>query len=191
MSHLASEQFRHDAAIPTPYLHVTRLISCQLLLRQGERLSKSRGKCRRRIKLQEAEKWSSRSSTQERWRTSAYLAWRSQGRPGRICTEGKIAAADLDSEGFEERLLRLFEAWAIQRPDLAKAFVSGIYGIRPNRLWHTSKFSKARHAAPNGKMEECCARRLVLGERLLTQCAGMGWTRMNLYPSHCTWPLRR
>jgi hypothetical protein len=62
----------------------------------------------------EAEKWSRMSSTLEKWHPSACLAWRSQGSPGRTCTEGKIAAADLDSEAFGERLLRLLEAWASQ-----------------------------------------------------------------------------
>lgn len=60
----------------------------------------------------EAEKWSRMCSTLEKWRPSAFLAWRSQGSTGRTCTEGKIAAADRDSEAFGERRLSLLEGWA-------------------------------------------------------------------------------
>lgn len=111
----------------------------------------------------EAEKWSRMSNAEEKWRPSACLTWRSQGSTGRICTEGKIAAADLDSEGFGERLLRLFEAWAIQRPDLAKAFVSGIYGIGPNKaVAYIKVFQRSGTLRQMEKSNNGCARWLVL-----------------------------
>lgn len=166
MSHLASEQFRHGGSnIRRIYYMSPGSLAVQLLLHQGERLSKSRGKCRRRIELQEAEKWSRTSSAQEKWRTSAYLAWRSQGRPGRICTEGKIAAADLDSEGFGWEAFEAFRG-------LGHSATRSGQGFRQRDLRHSPKPAvayvkvfqgQARCAKwKNGRM--LCARGLFSGK---------------------------